>query len=405
MSNGANTSSGLSCAAAFALALGTATPARADWTAVSIHPPAAASSSVSATDGAAHGGGIHLGAEEPRAFAWLAGGGVDLHPAIASTSTVYAVAGPRQAGVARVNGAEHAFLCLGSVSTYTDLHPVGATDSAAYAASGERQGGLVRVPHAALGTVAHAALWNGTAASLVDLHPPGMHVDSCINAMGATKQAGYVDSRAALWTGNAASWIDLHPAAAVSSSALCAAESISEAVQAGFAFFPDGAHASVWHGTAASWVDLHPEGASDSYAFGTTLNMQCGYVREAGVAHASVWQGTRESRQDLHHFLPVRYGSSHAHAIAQNGNAIVVVGDAYDSQAARTEAIVWTFQEGSTPCTGDINGDRSVGLGDLSALLSAFGSVTGPPVDLSGNGTIGLEDLTILLANFGTICP
>lgn len=63
----------------------------------------------------------------------------------------------------------------------------------------------------------------------------------------------------------------------------------------------------------------------------------------------------------------------------------------------------------SIPCPGDLNGDFSVGLSDLTLLLASFGSSVGDPAynpdaDLDGNGSIGLTDLTLFLANFGASC-
>jgi hypothetical protein len=57
-----------------------------------------------------------------------------------------------------------------------------------------------------------ASLWNGTAASWVDLAPPGA-TESTAYAVNAGQQVGYADvdsiRRASLWTGSPASWVDL----------------------------------------------------------------------------------------------------------------------------------------------------------------------------------------------------
>lgn len=60
------------------------------------------------------------------------------------------------------------------------------------------------------------------------------------------------------------------------------------------------------------------------------------------------------------------------------------------------------------PCTGDVNGDGSVSLADLTAQLSHFGMLSGATFadgDLDGDGDVDLSDLTTLLSNFGTACP
>lgn len=58
-------------------------------------------------------------------------------------------------------------------------------------------------------------------------------------------------------------------------------------------------------------------------------------------------------------------------------------------------------------CPGDLNGDNTVDLTDLSILLSHFGTAGGAGLsdgDLTGDGAVDLSDLAALLAGFGTVC-
>jgi hypothetical protein len=58
-------------------------------------------------------------------------------------------------------------------------------------------------------------------------------------------------------------------------------------------------------------------------------------------------------------------------------------------------------------CPGDLDSDGSVALGDLSILLSNFGTTAGATPedgDLDGDGDVDLADLSLMLANFGAIC-
>jgi hypothetical protein len=55
-------------------------------------------------------------------------------------------------------------------------------------------------------------------------------------------------------------------------------------------------------------------------------------------------------------------------------------------------------------CPADLNGDGTVGIADLLALLAAWGTDPGGPPDLNGDGTVGIADLLILLAGWGP-CP
>jgi hypothetical protein len=53
----------------------------------------------------------------------------------------------------------------------------------------------------------------------------------------------------------------------------------------------------------------------------------------------------------------------------------------------------------NTTCTGDIDGDGTVAVSDLLALLAAFGS-TDAASDLDGNGFVDVMDLLILIDNW-----
>lgn len=61
----------------------------------------------------------------------------------------------------------------------------------------------------------------------------------------------------------------------------------------------------------------------------------------------------------------------------------------------------------SSICTGDIDGDRSVGLGDLAELINcwALPRSCNPKADLDGNGSLGLGDLAVCINNLATTCP
>ncbi len=55
-------------------------------------------------------------------------------------------------------------------------------------------------------------------------------------------------------------------------------------------------------------------------------------------------------------------------------------------------------------CPADLNGDGSVGILDLLALLAVWGTDPGGPPDFDGDGSVGILDLLALLANWGA-CP
>lgn len=58
-------------------------------------------------------------------------------------------------------------------------------------------------------------------------------------------------------------------------------------------------------------------------------------------------------------------------------------------------------------CIGDLNGDGSVSLADLSILLSNYGTVGGVDPedgDIDGDDDVDLSDLAVMLSVFGTFC-
>ena len=55
-------------------------------------------------------------------------------------------------------------------------------------------------------------------------------------------------------------------------------------------------------------------------------------------------------------------------------------------------------------CSADLDGDSSVGILDLLALLAAWGTDPGGPPDFDGDGNVGILDLLTLLADWGP-CP
>lgn len=61
----------------------------------------------------------------------------------------------------------------------------------------------------------------------------------------------------------------------------------------------------------------------------------------------------------------------------------------------------------SAICPGDVNDDRVVDLGDLSAVLAGYGltPATFYQGDLNDDGVVDLADVTLLLADYGSVCP
>ena len=55
-------------------------------------------------------------------------------------------------------------------------------------------------------------------------------------------------------------------------------------------------------------------------------------------------------------------------------------------------------------CSGDIDGDGSVGTNDLLAVIAAWGACNGCPADINGDGWVDTDDILAIIAAWGS-CP
>jgi hypothetical protein len=343
----------------------------ADYEVVLLPAPAPLTDSVGQGAGAGQvaGAGRLPGSASPHethAIFWPQGGGVgvDLHPPDFRYSGALDTDGRRQVG--HGNGpptrfARHALLWQGGGAGYVDLHPAGGwNDSVARAVAGDQQVGNInnyfyttyeRV------IVEHAALWRGSAASVVDLHPSGIGcARSYANDTDGRRQVGYgyfptsantAPYRALLWSGTAASAVVLHPPGYTHSFA----EGVGGGEQVGYAFDAHsggGARALLWRGTASGVVSLHPPGYVATSALATNGTLQVGSGSTPATdphSHALLWSGTAKSVKDLHSLLPAEFaqGSSIAQDVDAGGN---IVGLAQRPDGS-TVAVLWRRASGS----------------------------------------------------------
>ncbi len=232
-----------------------------------------------------------------------------LHPAGATFSAAQSTFDAQQAGVSTIGGKPVAGLWNGTAASWVNLKPAGSTESAAYTTNGTLQGGYARINN-----VNRACLWSGTAASWVDLQPASA-TESRVWGASGTRQVGFARisgaQRASLWSGTAASWTNLNPAGSTESQAFAA----SATQQVGYAIIGGVYGACRWSGSAGSWVGLNPVGSSLSTAYGTTGTQQAGFAIINDFAVASLWKGTAASWVNLN---PA--GANESYATANFGN-------------------------------------------------------------------------------------
>jgi hypothetical protein len=268
---------------------------------------------------------------------------VDLTPSGMSLLEVFAASVDQQVGF----GITHQFpggcaaLWSGTAASWVNLHPNGYNSSWAIAVCDGRQVGYT------VYFVHHAALWSGTASSHVDLHPTGFWSSEAL-AVSGDRQGGCAirtsseryEYHAMMWSGSAASAVDLSPTGFPSS----VVTSMADNQQAGYAWSGDSrqlTQAMLWAGSAVSAVSLHPDGYRGSEILGTDGTQQVGEADE----HAMLWTGTAASAIDLH---VSDWDITRASAVAGGQQ----VGFGYSSATGFKHALLW---EGSAASAVDLH--------------------------------------------------
>jgi len=212
------------------------------------------------------------------------------------------------------------------------------TSSVAYSVSGAYQAGRALDANGN----SHAILWNGTAASAIDLTPGGA-TNAVAYGVGGGQEVGFGTGgtlpsyySALLWTGSAGSVINLNPAGEFGS----VAYATDGSQQVGYVLAGN-YHAYLWSGTAASAVDLHPAGYELSIAYGVGNGLQVGYAVNPSIEYndmAMVWSGSAASAVNLGVLLPSNFADSYALSTDASGD---VYGFSYDSNASAFDSIEW----------------------------------------------------------------
>ena len=294
--------------------------------------------------------------EDSHAVLWIGDSvtPIDLNPTPAYFySQAFDTDGTRQVGIAYRPNAPNpignvAALWSGTASSFVALcaFPY-CGNSTAYALGGDQQVGFTddsRTCGECIPVVIqHAALWRGTPASHVDLHPLGIGCDrSFAFDTDGLQQVGYGtfpgsnrSYRALLWTGTRASVVDLSPTAYQ----VTFANAVRNGVQVGYGQnYVDGGYtlpdAVVWRGTAASAVSLGQGVLED-----TNGTKHVGTKGIDNYLHAFRWDGETGAGLDLHSLLPAGvYISSGAEQIDAQGN---IIGWAQRADTYYLEAILW----------------------------------------------------------------
>lgn len=220
-----------------------------------------------------------------------------------SGSYAGAIANGQEAGAFDTAIGERAALWTGSAASLIDLNPAGFAASEAVATDGTRQGGWGYITSTGN---SHALLWYGTAASAVDLTPTGYSY-AVVNAVaglwqgGAASPTGFTTEHAALWQGSASSYVDLNPEGFDTS--VINGMTLTQQIGAATVDIPENSpqsiysveHAILWNCSASNYVDLNPSWANGSIAIAIYGNYQGGQAN----GHATIWNGAAASAVDV----------------------------------------------------------------------------------------------------------
>jgi len=337
--------------------------ARAQYTAVDLNPSANLASSSAAAAGGQQGGQIWDSATpfSPTTHAAVWNGSStafsDLHPAgLAGSSAVNGMSGNMQVGIANRGAA----MWSGSAASYVSLHPLNYAFSQAFGAAPGVQVGcgnawiIDKRTGATVPDQSHALLWFGSNAGFVDLNIGTGFDSSCATAAAGSQQVGYAvkafTPKAVMWNGTAKSIISLHPLRTYSTSQALATDGIQQVGIGSFVVKIEKlqigrTYGLVWNGTAASFRELFPPaGWTDSYALGVGGGKQVGFAFNGQVfpnpMHAVVWNpdGTTV---DLHQFLPANFVSSKATSIDPITGVISGVATSDPTDSTKSHAIAW----------------------------------------------------------------
>lgn len=213
----------------------------------------------------------------------------------------------------------------------------------------------------------HALLWQGTANSLIDLHPAGwdasyaMATDGVRQVGWRERHTGQTGQFATMWSGSAKGWVDLHDPTYSETNAL----GISGDEQVGYGFLQGGGtRAVLWHNTASSIVSLHPVGADFSWANGTDGTQQVGHAGTgAAGSRAALWTGTAKTHVNLH---PAGYEVSEAYGVAEGQQV------GFASLSGQGRAVLWL---GSSSLFIDLNPQVSNLWGSSAYATNGFTQV------------------------------
>lgn len=248
---------------------------------------------------------------------------IDITPASRTSGQVFGMSSDRQVGYAASPNVYHAAAWRGTAESYVNLNPAGFRSSYAYAVRGDQIAGFGQVITTG---EPHAVMWTGPTDTFTDLHNNTLAVRSYAYATDGEYQGGTAAFRdvgevAALWHGSADTMINMHPS--WNGSPNSQINGMAPGVQVG----QIGIGPYLWHGTPESAKRMTPAGYSGGEMHATDGVHHVGDVGKNGTGWAGIWMSDDpNSFVNLAEMVSTNLWSSHARAIYSDSERIVVVG-------------------------------------------------------------------------------
>lgn len=258
-----------------------------------------------------------------------------------------------QVGSVYISNLSKASLWFNTAASRVDMHPPGYYSSGIYTTTGSMHAGYARPNQA---TPSRAAIWMDEQSPPILVHPADRYGSFILDASGTdlvgstTLSAANTNPRAALWRQNGSEFIDLHLANYTSSQA----RAVYAGFQGGIAGTSDRQDAVLWNGSAETGTIL----TGHYFRPGAWINdisatQQVGSLRHyarsnfGGVYwdYAALWSGTPESFFNLSQFVPAGSNGADAQGIDKSTGDIV----GHYSLNSRRRPVIWRKHRAGEP--------------------------------------------------------
>ena len=256
----------------------------------------------------------------------------------------------------------------------------------------------------------HAMVWTEPNLSQIDFHPTG-YSSSFLVAIDGPNQYGSVYTPypaprplAGKWTGNRDSFELLHPDGAINS----VISGARDGQQVGRIDQWTTPRAGLWSGSKESFMPFVAPGFSDTILLGCEGGYQFGLVIDsAGQRSAYLWRGNPGEGVDVGQIAAPTYTSSSINDMdIEPDGTVVLVGQGFNPDASRWEALLWRGTVGAQPCNeADLVEPFGVlDFFDVAEYLARF-SAGDLAADLNGDGLLDFFDVSANLSAFSAGCP